>query len=1016
MTRPSRDSRHSTWRKTLIPSLLLLVFSGNTLSAQQQGYARLDNDTLVMGNSCMERRFAWNGGNLCTTAIINKQQGIAYPIGKSTADMVLTQSVHPGSNASLEVEKVPGNGIHEAYVAVNVRYSMDSLQVHRVFRIYDDTPAIACDTWVRGRVAPTSNGEKVGAVDKKNIESAHDMVTLAGEPTIDGIQLLGKHWHGKVVELVDVTDWNDNLVRTNSFISYRKASHRGNFLLLNDGETPQGLFFIKESPNPDAQIAYGGADFISNFGAFTVTGLGVSPEHIVPDKWTRLNGCVLGVTDGSDLSAMTALRSYQKKLRKFQPLRDEMVMMNTWGDRSQDSRVNEQFCLRELDYAHQMGIDVYQLDDGWQTGKSPNSKVAKGSFENIWARTDYWEPDTVKFPHGLQPVVDKATRLGMKIGLWFNPSIQNEFADWEHDANAIIGLHQKYGICHFKIDGIRIATKTAEENLRKLFDCVMEATHQQVVFNLDVTAGRRFGFLTMNEYGNIFLENRYTDWGNYYPYRTLRSLWQLSHYVQPERLQIEFLNKWRNADKYPANDAFAPQRYDFDYVFAIAMMGEPLAWMEATGLPQEAIPAIKPFVEKYKTVRNDIHRGFIFPIGEEPSGRSWTGFQSITSDHSGYFLVFREDNDSPTGLIHTWLPANLRIRLEPVCGSGTQTTAETDENGNICFTLPAKNSFALYRYDSYELTQEFIFQEHAPTPSCHASTIVELADGSLLAAWFGGTRESADDVDIWCARKEVDGGWSRPTVIAHDARHACWNPVLFQPREGQLLLFYKTGPKVKEWKGHIVRSDDQGASWKSDKVVKEGMFGAIKNKPVMLADGRIIAPSSDERNGWSIHFEISDNRGKTWRKVGPVNAPDSAYVIQPSILIHPDGSLQAVARSQNGRLAQTFSRDNGDTWSDVSFADFPQNNSGLDAVTLHDGRFLLVCNPVGNTPGKRGGPRSPLSVFLSDDGVEWDKLLDLETQPGEYSYPAVIQGADNTIHITYTWQRKYIRHARLVLP
>ncbi len=1016
MTKQSHALRHHISRKSLISSALFLVFCSNVSLAQQQSYAHLSNDTLVMGNARIERRFAWNGGNLCTTAIVNKEKGFSYPIGQPIADMVLTKSVHRGTNASMKVERVAENDIHDAYLAVNVDYTMDSLQVHRVFRIYDDTPAIACDTWIKGHVAPASSAEKVGTVDKKNIESAHDMITLAGEPTIDGVQLQGKHWHGKVVELVDVTDWNDNLVRTNRFISYRKSSHRGNFLLLHNGETPQGLFFIKESPNPDAQIAYGGADFISNFGAFTVTGLGVAPEHIAPDKWTRLNGCVLGVTDGSDLSAMMALRSYQKRLRKFHTLRDEMVMMNTWGDRSQDSRVNEQFCLRELDYAHEMGIDVYQLDDGWQTGKSPNSKVAKGSFENIWARTDYWEPDTIKFPHGLQPVVDKATRLGMKIGLWFNPSIQDEFADWERDANAIIGLHKKYGICHFKIDGIRIASKTAEENLRKLFDSVMEATRQKVVFNLDVTAGRRFGFLTMNEYGNIFLENRYTDWGNYYPYRTLRSLWQLSHYVQPERLQIEFLNKWRNADKYPQNDAFAPQRYDFSYVFAIAMMGEPLAWMEATGLPQEAIPAIQPFVEKYKAVRNDLHQGFIFPIGEEPSGRSWTGFQSITSDHSGYFLVFREDNEEPTRSLHTWLPAHLRMKLEPVCGSGTQTVANSDENGDICFSLPTKNSFALYRYETYELTQEFIFKEQAPTPSCHASTITELPDGSLLTAWFGGTRESADDVDIWSARKEKEGTWSTPTMIARDAQHACWNPVLFQPEKGSLLLFYKTGPKVKEWKGHIARSNNQGTDWKHDKVMKDGLFGAIKNKPVMLANGRIIAPSSDERNGWSIHFEISDNHGKTWRKVGPINAPDSAYVIQPSILIHPDGTLQAIARSQNSRLAQTFSHDNGDSWSAVSFTDFPQNNSGLDAVTLHDGRFLLVCNPVGNNPGKHGGPRSPLSVFLSADGVRWSKLLDLETLPGEYSYPAVIQGADNAIHITYTWQRKYIRYARLVLP
>ena len=131
------------------------------------------------------------------------------------------------------------------------------------------------------------------------------------------------------------------------------------------------------------------------------------------------------------------------------------------------------------------------------------------------------------------------------------------------DAQAIIGLYKKYGICCFKIDGLQIPTKTAEQNLRRLFDTVLEQTNYEVIFNLDATAGRRGGYHYMNEYGNIFLENRYTDWGNYYPYRTLRNLWMLSRYVPAEKVQIEFLNKWRNADKYDAADPFAPRPLQF---------------------------------------------------------------------------------------------------------------------------------------------------------------------------------------------------------------------------------------------------------------------------------------------------------------------------------------------------------------------------------------------------------------------------------------------------------------------
>ncbi len=155
----------------------------------------------------------------------------------------------------------------------------------------------------------------------------------------------------------------------------------------------------------------------------------------------------------------------------------------------------------------------------------------KDNFKDIWKNADYWTPNPTKFPHGLKRIVEKGKKLGIRIGLWFNPSIQNDFADWQKDAQVIIGLYKEYGICCFKIDGLQIPTKTAEQNLRRLFDAVLAQTNHEVIFNLDATAGRRGGYHYMNEYGNIFLENRYTDWGNYYPYRTLRNLWMLSRYV-----------------------------------------------------------------------------------------------------------------------------------------------------------------------------------------------------------------------------------------------------------------------------------------------------------------------------------------------------------------------------------------------------------------------------------------------------------------------------------------------------
>ena len=358
--------------------------------------------------------------------------------------------------------------------------------------------------------------------------------------------------------------------------------------------------------------------------------------------------------------------------------------------------MNERFCLAEVRKAAHLGITHFQIDDGWQVGKSPNSAVAKGSFKNIWDNPDYWKPDPEKYPRGLHPVVELGRELGVEICLWFNPSVQDGYADWEKDAQALVGLYDEYGIRTFKIDGLAIPDKRSESNLRRLFDRVLERTGGQVVFNLDATAGRRGGYHMFNEYGNIFLENRYTDWQNYYPYWTLRNLWMLSKYVPAEKLQIEFLNKWRNTEKY-AGDPFAPANYSFEYLFATTMAGQPLAWMEASGLPEEAL-GIGTLIEHYKEVQHDFHRGVILPVGDEPSGRSWTGFQSVDGER-GYLIFFREQNPDRKARIETWLPENSKVRLTPVLGSGKAAVQKTGRRGTLEVELPAPNDYAMYRYE-----------------------------------------------------------------------------------------------------------------------------------------------------------------------------------------------------------------------------------------------------------------------------------------------------------------------------
>jgi predicted neuraminidase len=357
------------------------------------------------------------------------------------------------------------------------------------------------------------------------------------------------------------------------------------------------------------------------------------------------------------------------------------------------------------------------------------------------------------------------------------------------------------------------------------------------------------------------------------------------------------------------------------------------------------------------------------------------------------------------------------------CGSRQQEGAETLAQSKtwqivVCSILSLgflTASCATAKEENAVVKSEFIF-ESAPFPSCHASTIAETKSG-LVAAWFGGTAERNPDVCIYVSRME-NRRWTPPMKVADGVgfgtnRLPTWNPVLFQPKNGPLLLFYKVGPAPAAWWGMMETSLDDGKTWSPPQRLPEGILGPIKNKPVQLPNGDILCGSSTEGDGgWRVHFERTTDFGKTWTATAPVNVGKDIGAIQPSILVHPKGRLQSIGRTRNDKLFQVWSEDGGLTWGKMTLLDMPNPNSGTDAVTLRDGRQLLVYNH--NTrDGSNNKGRSPLNVAVSNDGENWSAALVLEDDlnaPNGFAYPAVIQTSDGLVHITYTWERKRIKH------
>ena len=353
------------------------------------------------------------------------------------------------------------------------------------------------------------------------------------------------------------------------------------------------------------------------------------------------------------------------------------------------------------------------------------------------------------------------------------------------------------------------------------------------------------------------------------------------------------------------------------------------------------------------------------------------------------------------------------------------------------------------------ITKDEFLYETAPFPQCHSASIVETRKGDLVATYFGGKHERNPDVCIWVSiKKKGEKAWGKPIqaadgVFADGSRKACWNPVICEMPNGELWLFFKIGINVKDWTGWLTKSKDGGRTWSKREALPEGFLGPVKNKPLII-NGRLLCPSSTEDNGWKFHMEIYDIAKKEWKYVGPVKAelamrtedmsvgsglpvsdkedieaPDAGGVatkegrhpidcIQPSILTLKDGRLQVLMRTRNGKLATSFSSDNGDTWTDVTLTDVPNNQSGTDAVTLQDGRHVLIYNNFETLPGTKKGVRTPLSIAISDDGMHWRHALTLEDSPiSQYSYPSIIQGRDGKLHAVYTWRRLRVAYKEI---
>lgn len=668
-------------------------------------YARLSEAIFCIGNAHIERRWRVENGLLYPTSLVDRATG---------QEWLARFSDHPAPYPERETPEEPravrlacGGGqagpTEARSLVAELTAAGASLTLTYRFQVFPDARGIVVDLRViSSEEAAPSRGQADTAAPAEatptGIEAASEPEKRADGPlpdVLEALSLAPLHLRLTQVTLYDQTDQHNELAQERAWLLHPAEGTltlAGNLFFLEDTLTRSGLIFLKQAPLPHARPVTSSHD------------LQVAPR----DREVRLRGhgagaegdgyrfVTLAYTDGA-AGRVAALHAYQRQVRVYVPERDGLFLSNTWGDRARDGRVTEAFLTQEVAAAARLGVEVVQIDDGWQQGRTANSVASGGVWEGFWAAHDrFWDPHPERFPHGLEPIIAAARERGMQFGLWFAPDSTDDFAHWERDAATILDLHRRLGVSYFKIDGVKLRSKRGERHLGAFFAAVLRESDGRVVFDTDVTAEVRPGYFGLLDTGPIFVENRYTDWRRYWPHQTLRNLWKLAHYIDPVRLRMEFLNHARNTDRYE-DDPLAPARYGPAYLFATTLLASPLGWFEVSNLPETYFAEVAPLARVWKAHREALFGGRIFPIGDAPDGTAWTGFLSLGADRkSGYLLLFRERNDR-----NRWT-ADLPIRSggtfigERLGGNGAFSLAD----GVLTAEIPNPQDFLFGRFTS----------------------------------------------------------------------------------------------------------------------------------------------------------------------------------------------------------------------------------------------------------------------------------------------------------------------------
>lgn len=654
-------------------------------------YARFDGHRLVIGNSCVERTLLVARGGLASESALEKKTGAKW---EREAGVQWIGVPFAAQQVCAQAGVYDNGGLSEQFLQADLIWTDDAgARLTKSFIVFPELPFVSMSMRIEGVGEVADAGEALllaqGVEDEPGVRPR-----AAQKDAIDTLPMPAGHYKLRSVVLADKSDQNDALVRESEYSAYTSGGagewHEGSIFILNDYVRDRAVMLVKDAPANMSEQNRQQKDLLIRQGAVaSLVGTGLMGTDAREELYGH--GCTMGFGKRNELPGL-----FHRFYRAVWARRGAAkIMSNTWGDRSRDAAVCQAFMQREIACAADIGVDIVQIDDGWQKGHTTNSALKKGGvWEGYYAADpDFWTVDAQKFPLGLEPLVEQARSGGMEMGLWFSPDSTNDFANWRRDADTLLRLWREKGVCHFKLDGVNIRSKRGERNYLRLLEAVTQESGGKIGLNQDITAQVRLGSQYFRQYGNLFVENRYTDSTAYYPHRTLKNLWTMCEFIPPAKLQFELLNPRRNDALYPADDPFRPNMYTEDYLFATVMLSSPLVWMEMCHLAPEDTRALKKIVAVYREHRQALAQCDVAPIGDCPDGMSMPGFL-VSGEKGGYLLLFRED--CARDMFQCHLPAGARVQL---LASNADARADIAPDGAVDVYLPARRAYAFIRWE-----------------------------------------------------------------------------------------------------------------------------------------------------------------------------------------------------------------------------------------------------------------------------------------------------------------------------